>query len=586
MRLNRPAVQLVLALFLILLGGFVAWQTQTVGGRVEVRDIRWVTPSGAGMSALLYIPEGVSAENPAPAIVATHGYINSRETQAGFAIEFARRGYVVLAIDQTGHGYSDPPAFARGFGGPDALVYLRSLDFVDRDNIGLEGHSMGGWASGMAAMAYPDDYRAMVLEGSSTGSFGVDPGTPEWPRNVAVVFSEWDEFSPTMWETPVAADIERTDKLKALFGTTTDVVEGRVYGSIEQGTARVLYQPRTNHPGDHLSTAAIANAIHWFQQTLDGGNDLPPENQIWYWKEVGSLIAAVGMILLLFPVGRMLLATRYFSPLIAAAPGSRGARGTGWWLAAAITLLLGPLTFFTFKGLPETIGWTPSALFPQSITNAVIAWTTLLAIITLILFIVWHFMSNRGLENAGDAYGLTWGGRFSGALVGRSLLLASIVVLAGYAALLVTDYLFTVDFRFWVFAIKPMSPLQLRIALVYFIPFTFFFLALNLVLFGQLRRDEWTPGRATSVTIGVLILGWVGLYLIQYVPLLTRGSMAIPDEPLWTIIAYQLLPLMIIAGLLLSFFNRVTGRIYAGAFATSMLVTWIVVASQATHYAF
>ena len=75
----------------------------------------------------------------------------------------------MLALDQTGHGYSDPPAFANGFGGPDALAYLRSLDFVDKANIGLEGHSMGGWTMLAAATAMPNDYKSMVLEGSSTG---------------------------------------------------------------------------------------------------------------------------------------------------------------------------------------------------------------------------------------------------------------------------------------------------------------------------------------------------------------------------------------------------------------------------------
>ena len=119
------------------------------------------------------------AQTPAPGILAVHGYINSRETQDGFAIEFARRGYVVLALDQTGHGYSDPPAFANGFGGPDGLAYLRSLEFVDKNNIGLEGHSMGGWTVLAAATAMPNDYKSMVLEGSSTGKPFAAEGTPE-----------------------------------------------------------------------------------------------------------------------------------------------------------------------------------------------------------------------------------------------------------------------------------------------------------------------------------------------------------------------------------------------------------------------
>ena len=44
-----------------------------------------------------------------------------------FAIEFARRGYVVLALDQTGHGYSGGAAFSNGFGGPDGLDVVRRL---------------------------------------------------------------------------------------------------------------------------------------------------------------------------------------------------------------------------------------------------------------------------------------------------------------------------------------------------------------------------------------------------------------------------------------------------------------------------
>jgi len=184
----RPRHTLLIALLLILAGDVLAWAVQTGGGRIQVQDIRWVGASGTGMSGLLYVPPGVTASEPAPGILAVHGYINSRETQDGFAIEFARRGFVVLAIDQTGHGYSDPPAFRNGFGGPDGLAYLRSLDFVDKDNIGLEGHSMGGWAILIAAAAAPDDYRAVVIEGSSTGSSGAPDATADYPRNLAVVF--------------------------------------------------------------------------------------------------------------------------------------------------------------------------------------------------------------------------------------------------------------------------------------------------------------------------------------------------------------------------------------------------------------
>ena len=211
---------MIVALVLILGGGWLAFLVQTGGGDIDVRDVRFMGANGTMMSALLYVPEGVTAKNKAPGIVAIHGYINSRETQDGFAIEYARRGYVVLALDQTGHGYSDPPAFGNGYGGIDGLKYIRSLDIVDVDNIGLEGHSMGGWASAIAAAVVSDGYKSFVMASSSTGTFGAPDGTPTYPRNMALIFSEYDEFSGLMWGAPVPKDIIKKDKLKKLFNTT------------------------------------------------------------------------------------------------------------------------------------------------------------------------------------------------------------------------------------------------------------------------------------------------------------------------------------------------------------------------------
>jgi hypothetical protein len=138
--MNRKLTRLLwISLALVLVGSLIAWNTQTAGGTVRVIDVRWVGSNGTPMSGLLYVPQTATAETPAPGIVAIHGYINSRETQSGYAIEFARRGWVVLAADQTGHGFSGGAAFANGFGGPDALRYLRSLDIVDPDNIDRGG---------------------------------------------------------------------------------------------------------------------------------------------------------------------------------------------------------------------------------------------------------------------------------------------------------------------------------------------------------------------------------------------------------------------------------------------------------------
>lgn len=576
----------LLGIALILLGGFLANQIQTVSGEVDVSTVRFAGNDGIITHARLYVPKGVNNDNPAPGIVATHGYINSNETQSGFAIEFARRGYVVLAPDQTGHGYSGPPAFANGFGGIDTLTYIRTLPFVDTDNIGLEGHSMGGWASLIAAAVIPDGYRSVVIQGSSTGTFGAPEGTATWPRNLAVVYSKFDEFSQLMWGVEVPSDITGTDKLKTLFNTDETVEPGRLYGDIEAGTARILHQPAVNHPGNHLSTESIGYAIDWFDRTLEGGQPIPASNQIWYWKELGTLMALIGMVLLIPALIHGLAKAAPFRTLVASPNEPKPIPGKSWWIGAVVFMALPVVTFFPFKGLSETWGWTASALLPQNLTTQLMVWALGVGLIAFILFVAWHLVLNRKTGATAVHYGLAGADGFSPTLVLRSFGLALAVVGVLYASLLATAYLFNTDYHFWVFAIKPLNALHLRIALSYIIPFCLFFTVVAVILHGQLRQRDWSFRRELLINWGLLMAGFVGLLVVQYTPLLLGGSMTFASEPLWTIIAFQFIPLMTIAALVFTVAYRTTGTIYTGAFINGLLVTGVVVAGQATHYAF
>jgi pimeloyl-ACP methyl ester carboxylesterase len=584
---------LLLGIVLVFLGGLVAWYTQTSGGTITIKDVRFISTNGTQMSALLYIPEGVTAENPAPGILAIHGYINSRETQAGYAIEFARRGYVVLALDQTGHGYSDAPAFASGFGGPLGLAYLRSLDIVDTENIGMEGHSMGGWASLAAASVMPDDYKSINLQGSSTGAPFAQEGSAEYPRNLALTYSVWDEFAELMWggETPevvdLASEIENTTKLQTLFGTDEPVVEGQLYGSIEDGTARILYQPITTHPGDHISPAAIATAIDWMAMTLEGGNDLESSNQVWIWNELGRLVALIGMVLAVMGFGAILLDTDYFRELAKPTPEPGVATRPMVYIGYLLTIFIPILTFFWLQNFANrTLVPQANALFSQNITTGIMVWAVGNALITLILFIIWHFASNQHNGATIANYGLS----LNGAEILKSLLLSVLIVGFAYILLAISDWWFKTDFRFWVVAVKLMSTLQFRIFLGYLPFFTFFFIVLGLALHGQLR-----PVTATGQPVGfwhelllnvvLLISGFVVLLIIQYIPLMTGGRMPL-GEPLLTIVAFQFVGLLAIVAVWMTWFFRKTGTVYVGAFVAALFITWVIVAGQATHYAF
>ncbi|WP_235983389.1 alpha/beta hydrolase family protein [Bradyrhizobium australiense] len=566
----------ILGVILILAGGLLAHFTQTAGG-IRIEDVRFKGAKGNTMSALLYTPPSATPQIPAPGILAVHGYINSRETQDGFAIEFARRGYVVLALDQTGHGYSDPPAFANGFGGPDGLAYLRSLEFVDKTNIGLEGHSMGGWTVLAAATAAPNDYKSMVLEGSSTGKPFAAEGTPSWPRNVALVFAKYEEFSTLMWGIDKARDVTQSPKLWAMFGTQGPVEPGKVYGDVTQGTARVLHTPAITHPAEHISHEAIGYSLDWFAKTLQGGTPRPVDDQIWFRKEIGTLVALIGFVALLIGAFDALLEAPMYSrlrlPEIAdgTMPEHTAASGRRWTAAFILSAFIPALTYYPAFALGATFV-KPSALLPQGITNQILVWAATNGLIALALM---RFAPKRASRPG---------------VVLQSVVIAIASVAIGYAALWLADLAFKIDFRFWTVAVKLMSAKQFLIFLIYVVPFTAFFV----IALHVLHRNFSTmaAGRAALYLTNILALtlGFIVLVGGQYAVLWLTGKLfnPLPDPgfvPLSTIVAIQFVPLLAICAVIATFTWRRTGSSLPGALICGLFVTWYVVAGTATQAA-
>ena len=209
--IKRP-LALLLALLLGVFGCmFLAHGIQTGHGTVAVSEGSIAIDEG-NLTYKLYVPETASAEDPAPGVLLLHGYQNDHETCAAYAIELARRGAVVLALDEYGHGSTDVGMARRGYvnhrvkvnfgeeseadgtfvsvGGPTrfrlmmnfsnlsffddrysrdadgnaildsscggiaAYAVLAGMDSVDPGRLAVSGHSMGTWSSWSVAAAY------------------------------------------------------------------------------------------------------------------------------------------------------------------------------------------------------------------------------------------------------------------------------------------------------------------------------------------------------------------------------------------------------------------------------------------------
>jgi pimeloyl-ACP methyl ester carboxylesterase len=569
----------VIGCLLVLAGSVLAHMVQTTNG-VVVQDVRYRDADGTWLSGLLYTPKTATAQHPAPAVLVSHGFINTREMQSPFAIELSRRGFVVLAMDMAGHGYSGGYVSTEAYGGPAALSYLSSLPFVDKTNIGLEGHSMGGAPVINAALAYPDGYKAVVLEGSTPGFLGgPGEGTTSFPHNLEVVMGQYDEFAPLMWQQARGSMVGISPRMKAIFGTPIAVVPGQLYGDLAAGTGRRLVNPPVDHPQEHFSNAGVGAAVDWFQMTLKGeASPMRSDNQIWFWKEIGTLTGFIGCVTLILGTFSLLIDSVFGLMNNPAEPVATRRDGR-WWLAFGLTALIPAVTFYSFMKLGPVLFFAPFALtktlpfalatFPEQITNQLVIWALLNGVISLVL----SFLLRPSLKDmAKPAFIHRW---VSAAVV------AAISVAAGYIALALMQLLLQVDFRFWVLGLKAFDRRHLGIFLAYLPDFTVFFLlalrsfSLSLPVKGESLTASLVFGAAA------MSLGFAALMAVQYIHMAMTGLLLTPDEPLNTIVAMQFVPILAVVGVIAAYTYRRTSDYAPGAFICALFVTWYIVAGTA-----
>lgn len=137
--------------------GEFSWQTREFTFQNPEREMT--------ISATLYTPQGTA--KPAPVIVISHGLASNRDTFIYLSQHLASHGYAVAVLEHPGTGSKDFGAFLKGFGRtpnprdhylrPRDIKYLlddlerqsknmpNMSDRLDLQNVGLIGHSLGGY---------------------------------------------------------------------------------------------------------------------------------------------------------------------------------------------------------------------------------------------------------------------------------------------------------------------------------------------------------------------------------------------------------------------------------------------------------
>lgn len=287
----------------------------------------------AELTGNIYTPKGVDAKNPAPCVILTHGYLNSKEFEEAPAIEMSRRGYVVFEFDQYDHGESTWDTSVTGsfsffmWSVYDAVQYMYAQDYVLKapDGTGMmsvSGHSMGGFSSEMATAM--DGMNAMftgiqkicaclavgadfMYTGDLTALFG--------NRSFGAIAGIYDEFffdqaSEATGETVREKHYTKDPQGAAILGTPNG--ESGVWYTVAGGQ-RIIYEVQGDHPYNTWSPEATKCMIEFYTEAFKyqaalHGADLSKttvhevKGQSWWLKEVFTtigLIALVGMMLAL-----------------------------------------------------------------------------------------------------------------------------------------------------------------------------------------------------------------------------------------------------------------------------------------------
>ncbi len=602
---SKPKILLIISLILMLLSGVVVSAVQTNMGKVTMKELNIETDSGYSMSAYLLVPDTATAENPAPGIVTSHGYLNNKEMTDANYVELARRGYVVLAIDQPDHGDSEitesfnlmqPDGVYQG------VLALSRMPFVDTEKIGITGHSMGSWSCNAAIAAdnaaetqlisavlihcnepvYTDD------DGNYTNIYG--------DRNAGVISAVYDEFfgkstaeDGSSLSSPYWMDAPGTQSFLN-FGADPETAETReaytYYTETMDGKEvfRVIYRPEISHAWSHFSARSESYVIDFFERALGAPNPIDSGNQIWQWKEAFNLVGLVGFVLFICSFGVLLLYTPVFEKLRAPELVQPRAITDGkgkalFWISLLATCAFGCIVFLPIMAKSNTMA--VSQVMPMGMG----LWGTLCGLFSIAVMVISYrvYGKNHGLDLEQT------GVKLPAKKLGLSILLAVIIVAVAYGCVFVADYFFLSDFRIWTLAIKAFEAPILK-----YLPYVLLFLVYYIAISVSTNCFNYSTagGRLNGFICAVLTAGpaWI-LPLIQYGTYFSakhmmwaQVDMASPNYPMFIIGLFPLILLIAGTTLMSRYIYKRTANPYIAGIVNALIAGLFAITNTCTTF--
>lgn len=489
-------------------------------GKVKIETTTVQTRSGDNVSIRVYSPKAATADNKAPAVVFAHGLSTTKECYAQYALELARRGFVVVTPDMLNHGGSDITPYetfftdmnADAYGVYAAVRYVSELDYVDTNQIGIAGHSMGGNATNMSVTLDNMSGNPVIsavylvasnptftdLEGNWTNVYG--------DRNVGLYYTFYDHvYFSTKGEdgAPVPAQkFLESNEAKSFVSFGQDpsklgdvkVIPGHTYTMDMNGkqVIRRITKADEIHPKPQGGNGAVAAVVDFFQEAFVAPNYEVGGMQIWNFYSLASILGLFGALSICVFTVATLVKTKFFSSLKAEdnkqlrpAPNKTG-KVWFWVLTIAnCAFAFISITFIFKKGY----GYFTTEVLGQQTSNIYALWSLANGLFMLLTSFVSYYLYAR---KQGDTL-KSWGVRISIKDLLKSLLLSVIGVLSVLAVLYIAQYVFQIDLRFYLWGMREMPLNHLYLFFTY-LPFFLVFgiavsIAINSAYYSKIGKE-------------------------------------------------------------------------------------------------
>jgi hypothetical protein len=620
---GKSGLWVVILTLIIFIVSFFASMIQSDWGKVDIETVHFAARDGQTVVYDLYHPKTATTEEKAPLIIVIAGFQRSRETQGHIALEFARRGFVVINIDPYSQGDSSSSlglqgraiATVEGYGAFDIIDYVYDHEdvypFIDKTKIGVTGHSAGGNAAYQAAVHFGQEsvnnngiskVNSVFVSGYV---LSIDTSVSFSKSNMGMDYALYDEgaFRNTV-NTSAPEGYSKSDMTWAveshrfvnsglekqglpLVSDATQIEIGKIYGNPNLRTMRQVFNTPTIHAFQPYDKDATTNMISYFEIAMDNRNPLlTPSDQVWITKEVLTTISLIASLAMIVPMAVLIYRIPFFKsskqdPIINQNKRSFGSI-MNYLIVFIITATFAALSYLpsaklTLTLFPEASQSVNTWFFPQRMTNAVAVWAVLSGGFAMIVFIMSRIISLKIKQKADHQPILIkdemkhWGVATTGKNFLKTLLVSLIVVTLYFLLLMIIYWIFHVDYRLlFIMAARPLNGKVLIQILMYFpLFFVFYFSNSIRVNAGQMRgkSKEWVKLLIAGLTN---MAGLLVILFLQYLAFVQTGTIRFTELPdgttqwLYVNILFTLIPVMFIMPFFNRWFYKVSGNTYLG----------------------